>query len=113
MGRLFQTPHQKALLNSRRKSPHSVPLDADHLFQSLSKLLKIPRMMNCTPWSARRTQSFSNGVSIGLKSDALIAAEPHGTLAQIFETFQHRQPVEAAADLAADGFLKLMEDAEE
>ncbi|MCA1962944.1 MAG: hypothetical protein LDL31_03245, partial [Prosthecobacter sp.] len=47
-----------------------------------------------------------------MKSDALIAAEPHGTLAQLFETFQHRQPVEAAADLAVDGFLKVIEPTE-
>ena len=69
--------------------------------------------MNYTPWSARRTNSFSNGVPIGLKGYTLVAAEPHGTLAQLFETFQHRQPVEAAADLAADGFLKVIEHAKE
>lgn len=41
-------------------------------------------LIPCTPWSTRRTHRFSNEVSIGLKWDALVAAEHHGTLAQLF-----------------------------
>lgn len=48
-----------------------------------------------------------------LEERCFAATEPHGTLTQLFETFQDRQAGEAATNLAAHGFLKVTKPVEE